>query len=313
VTWVPESCALPTVEQPLRVAEFDQLFADALLGVERAAPTVLRLALEPAADQRARELAARESECCAFFSFTFDRGEGDRAVMEVAVPEAHRAVLDALAERARSALRARAAGMSAHSLRSGECAEQAGVNPQTLRYYERRGLLPRPERSLGGYRQYPPQAVTTLRAIKAAQQLGFTLERSPTCSRRPGAAGAGFPGGRARSSPRSISTSRNWPPVVRLLLPRSRRAATTSPRAPRNPRARCRSRAEPRDTAPPSRQPYRVGVTGVTVVRSVALLLLAADLEIGGAWMVQRADLLRSGRSAGCCERRARPVTSWPG
>ncbi len=70
MTWVPESCTLPTVEQPLRVVEFDQLFTDALLGVERAAPTVLRLALEPAADQRARELAARESECCAFFSFT---------------------------------------------------------------------------------------------------------------------------------------------------------------------------------------------------------------------------------------------------
>jgi DNA-binding transcriptional MerR regulator len=52
----------------------------------------------------------------------------------------------------------------------------AGVNRQTLRYYERRGLLRPPERSAGGHRLYPPEAVTMLRVIKAAQRLGFTLE-----------------------------------------------------------------------------------------------------------------------------------------
>jgi MerR family transcriptional regulator, mercuric resistance operon regulatory protein len=61
-------------------------------------------------------------------------------------------------------------------LRSGEVAEQAGVNQQTLRYYERRGLLAEPQRSLGGHRLYPPEAVTFLRIIKAAQCLGFTLD-----------------------------------------------------------------------------------------------------------------------------------------
>lgn len=60
-------------------------------------------------------------------------------------------------------------------LRSGELAEAAGVNVQTLRYYERRGLLAEPDRTLGGHRQYPPTAVTTIRVIKAAQRLGFTL------------------------------------------------------------------------------------------------------------------------------------------
>lgn len=60
-------------------------------------------------------------------------------------------------------------------LRSGELAAAAGVNIQTLRYYERRGLLAEPDRTLGGHRQYPPTAVTTLRVIKAAQRLGFTL------------------------------------------------------------------------------------------------------------------------------------------
>ncbi|MQY26077.1 MerR family transcriptional regulator [Nocardia aurantia] len=62
------------------------------------------------------------------------------------------------------------------SLRSGELAAAAGVNPQTLRYYERLGLLAEPDRSLGGHRLYPEQAVTVLRVIKAAQRLGFTLD-----------------------------------------------------------------------------------------------------------------------------------------
>lgn len=61
-------------------------------------------------------------------------------------------------------------------LRSGQVATAAGVNLQTLRYYERRGLLAEPERSLGGHRLYPPEAVTVLRIIKAAQRLGFTLD-----------------------------------------------------------------------------------------------------------------------------------------
>lgn len=60
-------------------------------------------------------------------------------------------------------------------LRVGQVAAAAGVNLETLRYYERRGLLARPERSLGGHRLYPPEAITQLRVIKAAQRLGFTL------------------------------------------------------------------------------------------------------------------------------------------
>jgi MerR family transcriptional regulator, mercuric resistance operon regulatory protein len=61
-------------------------------------------------------------------------------------------------------------------LRSGQVAAAAGVNPQTLRYYERRGLLAEPRRSLGGHRLYPAEAVTVLRVVKAAQRLGFTLD-----------------------------------------------------------------------------------------------------------------------------------------
>ncbi|GAA2296333.1 MerR family transcriptional regulator [Nonomuraea roseoviolacea subsp. roseoviolacea] len=61
-------------------------------------------------------------------------------------------------------------------LRSGQVAERAGVNVQTLRYYERRGLITEPARSPGGHRAYPPETVTLLTVIKAAQRLGFTLE-----------------------------------------------------------------------------------------------------------------------------------------
>ncbi|MGF0315445.1 MerR family transcriptional regulator [Nocardia fluminea] len=62
-----------------------------------------------------------------------------------------------------------------HDDSTSELAAAAGVNAQTLRYYERRGLLAEPDRSLGGHRLYPEQAVTVLRVIKAAQRLGFTL------------------------------------------------------------------------------------------------------------------------------------------
>lgn len=50
------------------------------------------------------------------------------------------------------------------------------MNTETLRYYERRGLLAEPPRTSGGYREYPPAAVGLLRFIKRAQELGFTLD-----------------------------------------------------------------------------------------------------------------------------------------
>lgn len=61
-------------------------------------------------------------------------------------------------------------------LRAGEVAGAAGVNVETLRYYERRGIIPEPDRSLGGHRLYSQATVTTVRVIKAAQRLGFTLD-----------------------------------------------------------------------------------------------------------------------------------------
>ena len=62
------------------------------------------------------------------------------------------------------------------AMRTSQVAEAVGVNVQTLRYYERRGIIAEPQRSLGGHRLYPEETVTTLRIIKVAQRLGFTLD-----------------------------------------------------------------------------------------------------------------------------------------
>lgn len=59
---------------------------------------------------------------------------------------------------------------------TGELADRADVNVQTVRYYERRGLLPEPPRTDAGYRRYGPEDVRRLRFIRRAQELGFTLD-----------------------------------------------------------------------------------------------------------------------------------------
>ena len=58
----------------------------------------------------------------------------------------------------------------------GSLAKAADVNVETIRYYQRRGLLDEPSKPLGGHRRYSASAATRVRFIKRAQQLGFTLE-----------------------------------------------------------------------------------------------------------------------------------------
>jgi Hg(II)-responsive transcriptional regulator len=65
--------------------------------------------------------------------------------------------------------------MAAAAMRIGELAKRAGVNIQTVRYYERRGLLHDPRRRADGYREYTEATLERLRFIKRAQELGFTL------------------------------------------------------------------------------------------------------------------------------------------
>jgi MerR family copper efflux transcriptional regulator len=60
-------------------------------------------------------------------------------------------------------------------MRSGELAKRVGVNVETLRFYEREGLLPSPARTRSGYRQYEKRDLERVRLIRSCQEIGFTL------------------------------------------------------------------------------------------------------------------------------------------
>ena len=101
---MPSACTLPTVDRPMRVAEFDDLFAKAVR-VERPADGELRLVfpVSPEVAGTAATLAAREIGCCSFFTFTLTVATGE-LTLRVAVGKSHVEVLDALAARARSGM-----------------------------------------------------------------------------------------------------------------------------------------------------------------------------------------------------------------
>ncbi len=100
---MPGTCTLPTTERPLRLAEFDGLFHDALRGADRLTARHLRLHLDSTAEPTARDLIARESACCSFFTFDLARPDGDTLTLDIRVPATRVAVLDALALRATAA------------------------------------------------------------------------------------------------------------------------------------------------------------------------------------------------------------------
>jgi hypothetical protein len=116
--WVPvEACMLPTAAQPLRVAEFDTLFAASLRAVEHPAGAATRARLVLAGDAdlpgRVQRLADAETGCCSFFTFTLtplaaertgDRGDTAVVAVDIEVPAARANVLAALVERARRAV-----------------------------------------------------------------------------------------------------------------------------------------------------------------------------------------------------------------
>lgn len=96
--WAPvDACTLPTEEQPLREAEFDVLFATALVGVARPEPDRLRLTFDR--DAEIEDLVARESSCCSFFAFEISTTP-DGLVLDVRVPAARVGVLDGIARQA---------------------------------------------------------------------------------------------------------------------------------------------------------------------------------------------------------------------
>ncbi len=62
------------------------------------------------------------------------------------------------------------------SLTIGKVASQAGVGVETVRFYERQGLIAEPPRRASGYRQYPPETPARIRFVRRAKLLGFTLK-----------------------------------------------------------------------------------------------------------------------------------------
>jgi MerR family copper efflux transcriptional regulator len=63
-------------------------------------------------------------------------------------------------------------------LTTGQVAKAVGVSIQTIRFYEREGILPAPRRTASGYRQYTEETVRVVAFVKRAQELGFTARRS---------------------------------------------------------------------------------------------------------------------------------------
>ena len=100
----PAGCTLDPAGRLARAAEFDEFFASAVTTSQRTGATRLRLELtaDERSGQRAGELAAAETACCSFFTFTLTASAGQLA-LEVTVPPAHRAALDLLAARAAAA------------------------------------------------------------------------------------------------------------------------------------------------------------------------------------------------------------------
>jgi len=103
-SWVPAACTLPTVEQPLRAKEFDDLFREAVTAVHRIDAQRAKLALrpEPQVAARAADLAVRETQCCSFFGLALSATGGELTLVITAPPD-QVAVLDALVDRARAA------------------------------------------------------------------------------------------------------------------------------------------------------------------------------------------------------------------
>jgi hypothetical protein len=94
-----DACTMPTAERPLRLAEFDDLFTTAVRRVERHGNDVrMHLAGAAGLTERVRDLTARETQCCSFFTFAI-AGTDDDLTLDISVPPARREILDALAVR----------------------------------------------------------------------------------------------------------------------------------------------------------------------------------------------------------------------
>lgn len=163
-------CSLDAGAAAQRAADFRAVLAPNLRGLERSgASAVLDLALGVRGEAALSELLRLERECCPFWRFRLTRVSARRLRLEVRAEPPHEAALEAFLSLTGHR------GPAEVTFRAGEAARRAGVGVETLRYYERRGLLPRPRRRASGQREYTLEDVRLVLAVKAAQRLGFTL------------------------------------------------------------------------------------------------------------------------------------------
>ncbi|MER6974490.1 hypothetical protein ACFVDI_04565 [Nocardioides sp. NPDC057767] len=95
-----DACTMPTAERPLRLAEFDDLFATAVRTVERRGDDVrIHLTGGDGLVDHVRDLTERESSCCSFFTFGIE-GTDEALILDISVPPARQEILAALVERA---------------------------------------------------------------------------------------------------------------------------------------------------------------------------------------------------------------------
>lgn len=164
------ACSLDAGGAAARAADFRAILVPSVRRVERVgARAVLDLELGVRAEGALAELLRLEKECCPFWRFELTRRSARRLRLTVEAEAPHEAALDAF-------LTLTGSGQAQdQTFRASEAARMAGVGVETLRYYERRGLLPEPLRRPSGQREYTLEDIRLVLAVKSAQRLGFTL------------------------------------------------------------------------------------------------------------------------------------------
>lgn len=167
------ACSLDAGAAARRAADFRALLGLRLRRLQRDGDTAtLDLAMGARDEARMRELLRLERECCPFWRFGVERRSARRLRLTVTATAPFGDALDAFLALARPA------ATEDPTFRAGEAAARAGVGVETLRYYERRGLLPRPRRRPSGQREYTLDDIRRILAIKTGQRLGFSLEET---------------------------------------------------------------------------------------------------------------------------------------
>lgn len=114
----------------------------------------------------------------------------------------------------------------------GQMARAAGAGVETIRFYEREGLLEHPARSASGYRKYPPEAVARLRLIRQAKELGFSLNEIKELLALRVAPGRSCSDVRARAEHKIADIDQRIAALKRMKAALARLAAACSGRGP---------------------------------------------------------------------------------